>query len=65
MDVLTGLADRAAFNVKLAEAQARFERDREGFAVLAIDLDRFKHVNDTLGHRSAMRCSARSPSGCA
>ncbi len=49
-DPLTGLPNRAHFGARLAEALARLDRRREGFAVLAVDLDRFKHVNDTLGH---------------
>ena len=50
LDPLTGLPNRTRFHLRLAEARSRLERNREGFAVLAVDLDRFKHVNDTLGH---------------
>ena len=49
-DTLTGLANRAAFGRRLDEAHAGLSRTGTPFAVLAIDLDRFKHVNDTLGH---------------
>ena len=49
-DALTGLANRPHFAVRLKEAQARLSRTGEAFALLAVDLDRFKHVNDTLGH---------------
>jgi diguanylate cyclase (GGDEF)-like protein len=49
-DVLTGLMNRAAFAEKLDDAVARMKRYNEPFAVLMLDLDRFKNVNDTLGH---------------
>ena len=49
-DPLTGLPNRAHFRIRLGEARARLERGGHGFAVLAVDLDRFKQVNDTLGH---------------
>jgi diguanylate cyclase (GGDEF)-like protein len=49
-DVLTGLANRAVFTDKLNEASKRQKRHGAGFTVLMLDLDRFKAVNDTLGH---------------
>ncbi len=49
-DPLTGLANRAALTQKIDEAAARQRRRGEPFSVLLLDLDRFKHVNDTLGH---------------
>lgn len=49
-DVLTGLPNRALFSLRLNEAIARLQRTGQGFALMALDLDRFKHVNDTLGH---------------
>ena len=49
-DALTGLANRAAINQRIEEAAAREARTGEPFAVLVLDLDRFKQVNDTLGH---------------
>jgi diguanylate cyclase (GGDEF)-like protein len=49
-DGLTGLHGRAAFEDRLAEAMASSARLGQQPAVIAIDLDRFKAVNDTLGH---------------
>lgn len=50
-DDLTGLANRASLVAELDRAAARAERSGEGFGLLFIDLDRFKAINDTLGHR--------------
>jgi len=49
-DILTGLANRALFTEKLDEASKRQKRHGAGFTVLMLDLDKFKAVNDTLGH---------------
>ncbi len=49
-DALTGLANRATVTHKIDEAAARQRRWGSPFTVLLLDLDRFKHVNDTLGH---------------
>ena len=49
-DLLTGLANRTLFLQKLNEAGARLRRRGEPFTVLMLDLDRFKDINDSLGH---------------
>jgi diguanylate cyclase (GGDEF)-like protein len=49
-DALTGLANRVAVGQKIEEAAARHRRWGDPFSVLLLDLDRFKYVNDTLGH---------------
>jgi diguanylate cyclase (GGDEF)-like protein/PAS domain S-box-containing protein len=49
-DALTGLANRATFIERLNQSFAAAERGALGFAILYIDLDKFKPVNDTFGH---------------
>ncbi|WP_409525007.1 bifunctional diguanylate cyclase/phosphodiesterase [Nitrincola sp. MINF-07-Sa-05] len=49
-DALTGLPNRKLMEDRLAQAVARAARRQSGLAVLLLDLDDFKLVNDTLGH---------------
>ncbi len=49
-DQLTGLANRTLFRQRIAQATARARRSGAAFGVLLLDLDRFKNVNDALGH---------------
>lgn len=49
-DLLTGLPNRALFHDRLANTISNARREQDKLAVLFLDLDRFKVVNDTLGH---------------
>ncbi len=49
-DALTGLANRTLFNDRLGQAVGTATRTGHAMSVLMIDLDRFKEVNDVLGH---------------
>jgi diguanylate cyclase (GGDEF)-like protein/PAS domain S-box-containing protein len=51
-DTLTGLANRALFYDRVGLAAARVARSEDGFAVLFIDLDNFKAINDSVGHNA-------------
>ncbi|MCW8986742.1 MAG: EAL domain-containing protein, partial [Gammaproteobacteria bacterium] len=49
-DELTGLANRKLLTDRLDQAIHNAQQERTSFAILIMDLDRFKEVNDTLGH---------------
>ena len=49
-DALTGLYNRNRLEQQIQELLVSAQRHKEGFALIFIDLDRFKNINDTLGH---------------
>jgi len=51
-DTLTDLPNRALFDDRLTTTVARGQRKGEPFAVIILDMDRFKYINDVLGHES-------------
>ena len=51
-DSLTGLVNRGAFTAELCERLEAAARRRRPVALFVVDLDRFKHLNDTLGHHA-------------
>ena len=56
LDDLTGVANRRHLMQRLTDECARSERSGEPFALLAIDLDAFKAINDTHGHAAGDAC---------
>lgn len=51
-DVLTGLPNRAYFSTRLHQELANAQRNNNLLAVLLLDLNRFKYINDTMGHHT-------------
>lgn len=55
IDVVTGVPNRAAFEERLHEELERWKRFRTPVSMLVWDIDRFKKINDTYGHRAGDR----------
>ncbi|WP_054112653.1 putative bifunctional diguanylate cyclase/phosphodiesterase [Marinagarivorans algicola] len=49
-DPLTGLANRALFYDQISKVLTRAQHEDDNFALLLVDIDRFKNINDSLGH---------------
>ncbi len=67
-DALTGLANRRAFDDKVAACVAEFQRSRRPFSLILGDIDHFKKFNDTHGHQTGdevLRDTARLLRGSA
>ncbi|WP_394835142.1 diguanylate cyclase [Pendulispora rubella] len=58
VDELTGLGNRRGFEGRILEESAYAKRHKEPFAVLLLDLDRFKTINDRFGHEEGDRLLA-------
>ena len=55
-DGLLGIANRRYFDDRLAAEWRRAVREQQAVSLLMIDVDRFKHYNDTYGHQAGDRC---------
>ena len=61
-DAVTGLPNRAFFVERVRQAIARARREQSGLAIIFLDLDDFKTINDSLGHAAGDEVLRRSPS---
>jgi diguanylate cyclase (GGDEF)-like protein/hemerythrin-like metal-binding protein/PAS domain S-box-containing protein len=66
-DLLTGLPNRSLFADRVRQALVAAQRDKVELAVMFLDLDRFKQINDTLGHAVGdllLKAAATRMQGC-
>jgi predicted signal transduction protein with EAL and GGDEF domain len=61
-DALTNLVNRRRFDAELESEWRRAHRSGSTLSLLMLDVDHFKHLNDTFGHPFEMRCSGVLPS---
>ena len=64
-DPLTDLPNRTLFHDRLAQELRHADRHGTGVAVMCVDLDGFKEINDAYGHAGGDRLLVPWPSGCA
>ena len=57
-DALTGLPNRRAYDERVTQEHARFRRFGEPLALLVLDVDDFKKINDTFGHKAGDKALA-------
>jgi diguanylate cyclase len=55
LDALTGIANRLGYNERIEQEFKRWKRFRQPLSLVAWDLDHFKNINDTYGHRAGDR----------
>ncbi len=55
MDPLTGVYNRRAFDIRLAQLMEKFRMGEAKFSLILLDIDKFKYINDTLGHQAGDR----------
>jgi len=58
-DALTGIHNRRMFDDQLARLWQQAQRERVTMGLLIVDIDHFKHYNDSLGHQAGDECLAR------
>jgi len=63
-DFLLGIPNRRGFERELNRAIAYIKRYRAGGALVVLDVDRLKPINDAFGHAQATRCSRPSSRRC-
>ncbi len=56
LDALTGIHNRRAYELRIAEELNRFKRYQQVFSLISFDVDHFKQVNDKFGHSAGDKC---------
>ncbi|MDR3566670.1 MAG: GGDEF domain-containing protein [Syntrophobacteraceae bacterium] len=56
LDELTGINNRRAYDLQIRKSLRRYQKDKDTFSLILIDIDHFKKVNDEYGHRAGDKC---------